>query len=289
MNTKIEAQDIDIRCLDDYILKASLFTPLNGLKSAVMIGPATGIKRQFYTAFAQHLAEQGHAVISFDNRGIGGSLYGPVKNSPASLQEWGELDMTAVLEELKLRFPATSYHLVGHSAGGQLVGLMSNAHDFSSMFNFACSSGRFKNMRFGYRMFAYLAMNIFLPLSNLVFGHTKMQWLGMGEPLPKRVGQQWSEWCNGQGYVKTAFGKDIHTHLYDELNFPSMWLNAVDDDIAINENVEDMIKVFKQLPAETLSLDPKEYDLTEIGHMKFFSRKNKKLWSIATEWLGKYS
>jgi len=109
----------------------------------------------------------------------------------------------------------------------------------------------------------------------------------MGEPLPRKVAAQWRTWCNGKGYVKTAFGKTIHMHWYDDVNLPSIWLNADDDDIAIDENVNDMIDVFTQIKVERLKLDPAEYGLKEIGHMKFFSRKNKVLWSLAIDWLKK--
>jgi predicted alpha/beta hydrolase len=131
-------------------------------------------------------------------------------------------------------------------------------------------------------------MNFFIPVSNKIFGHTKSQWLGMGEPLPKAVAQQWREWCNSEGYVKAAFGKTVHTHLYDELSTPSMWVNAVDDEIAINENVEDMLSVFTKIGAEKLTLSADDYALDEIGHMKFFSRKSQVLWVHALNWLEKH-
>ncbi len=250
-----------------------------------MLAPATGIKRRFYAAFAQFLTEHGYAVLTFDNRGIGDSLDGPIKKCKASLQDWGEWDMPAVLEELKSRFPQGPYHLIGHSAGGQLVGLMPNCQDLTSMFNVASSSGRMANMRYPFRFLALFFMKVYIPLNNLLFGYTNAQWVGMGEPLPKGVARQWSEWCSGQGYVKTAFGKSVRKHNYDEIGFPSLWLYASDDDIAIKENVEDMIGVFKQLPAETRVLVPEEHELVEIGHMKFFSRKNRMLWDIALRWL----
>lgn len=288
MNT-FNGSEIKVQCQDGYTLAATLFKPSVTVKGAVLIGPATGIKRQFYFSFAQYLAEQGYAAITFDNRGIGDSLIGHVNDSDASLQRWGELDMPAVLETLQSTVPNTRYHLVGHSAGGQLVGLMHNAAELSSMFNFASSSGQLRNMRIPYSLKAHFFMNLFIPFSNAVFGHTKSQWLGMGEPLPKAVGQQWREWCNGQGYVKTAFGKSVHTHLYDELMIPSLWTYASDDDIAIKDNVQDMISVFKNLPAHIVTLTPGENGLKEIGHMKFFSRKAQSLWPQTLQWLEKHS
>ncbi|MEC8374549.1 MAG: alpha/beta hydrolase, partial [Pseudomonadota bacterium] len=99
--TGIQVEDITIVCADNTPLAASLFSPTTSPTAAVMIGPATGIKRQFYSAFAAYLCEQGFGVITFDNRGIGGSVKSSVKQSDASLVTWGEQDMPAVLETLK--------------------------------------------------------------------------------------------------------------------------------------------------------------------------------------------
>ncbi|MGI2114770.1 alpha/beta hydrolase family protein [Shewanella frigidimarina] len=277
-----------IKCSDSVELAATIYEPTITVKGAVMMAPATGIKRQFYANFAHYLANNGYGVITFDNRGIGGSSTGPVTQNAASLQCWGEKDMPAVLEYLQQTFPQTKYHLVGHSAGGQLIGLMHNAMDISSMFNFACSSGQLTNMKLSYLVQAHFFMNFFIPLSNAMFGHTKSQWLGMGEPLPKSVAKQWQQWCNGQGYVKTAFGKTVHQHCYNELTLPSLWVNAVDDDIANNANVADMMSVFPKLNGQTLTLTPSEHGLSEIGHMKFFSSKSQVLWPLALDWLDKH-
>jgi len=285
----MKSSDIEIICADKIKLTATSFTPIENIKGALIMAPATGIKRQFYANFAVHLAKHGYGVITFDNRGIGESLIGAVKDCDVSLQCWGEKDLPAVLEQLKKLFPNTRYHLIGHSAGGQLVGLMPNASEFSSIFNFACSSGSMRNMPFQHKFKAHFFMNFFIPFSNAIFGYTKSHWVGMGEPLPKNVAKQWQTWCNGRGYVKTAFGNTVHKHFYDELEIPSMWINAFDDYIANNKNTDDMISVFTKLPANKITISAKDHNLHAIGHMKFFSRKSKVLWSYALDWLAKHS
>lgn len=67
-----------------------------------------------------------------------------------------------------------------------------------------------------------------------------------------------------------------------------MWVNATDDPIANNENVQDMIEVFPQLPTQKLPIKPSDYGLKAIGHMKFFSKRSKQFWEIALDWLEKY-
>lgn len=289
MTDSTTPKDETITCEDGQSLSISIYEPQAPIKSAVMIAPATGIKKRFYHAFATYLAEHGFGVVTFDNRGIGQSLTGHVKHSKATIRDWGCLDMPAVMDALKTIFPNTRYHVVGHSAGGQLTGLMSNYADIASQFNFACSSGQLDNMRLGYRLQAKFFMGVFAPLNNLLFGYTNTQWIGMGEPLPSGVAKDWCDWCNGAGYIATAFGNTVHEHWYNDIHCPSLWVNAIDDDIANNKNVDDMTRVYTQMPIERVTLSPSDYGVKEIGHMKFFSSKLKQLWPLATDWLDKHS
>lgn len=281
-------ENIIIQRNDGYELAATCYQAVKTLKGAIMIAPATGIKRKFYHAFAQYLATEGFGVIAFDNSGIGDSRRKALSKETANLQTWGEQDMPAVLDTLVSLFPNTRYHLVGHSAGGQLVGLMPNAVRFSSMFNVACSSGSLRNMDWAFWFRAQFFMNCFIPLNNLIWGYTHAQAMGMGEPLPRGVASQWRKWCNGQGYVKTAFGKTVHHHQYDTLQLASCWIYATDDDIANHANVLDMISVFSGTEAEIVGLDPAQHSLKAIGHMGFFAPRNAQFWDIALQWFNRF-
>ncbi len=282
----MQTEDIKITCSDGLEIAGTLFTP-DTPKAAVMIGPATGIKRRFYFAFAEYLATHRFATITFDNRGIGDSLPNPINQNNESLENWGRLDMTAVLEFLKSEFPDLTYHLIGHSAGGQLLGLMENAGDIHSMVNFASSSGSLQYAKYPFRFQSSFYLNIFIPLSNLFFGKTNSQWVGMGEPLPKRVASDWRRWCNSTGYVQVDLGKSIKEHHYNEIRINSLWIQATDDQIANLATVKDMIRVYKHLNSEILTISPSDYGFKEIGHMSFFSKKKSALWTLMLDWLNK--
>ena len=290
-DANIDIYSLTIMTERNQALTATIYRPKAAVKKAVMIAPATGIKRQFYHNFAHYLAEQGFGVLTFDNEGIGESLITNLAKCDASLISWGRHDMPAVLDALQDEFPDASYHLVGHSAGGQLIGLMPNYRAIASVFNIACSSGRIKNMDMPYKLKAMGFMDAFIPLMNLVLGYTPSDKIGMGEPLPRGVARQWREWCNGAGYIKTAFGKSIHTHFYDDIAMPALWLGFSDDEIANSKNIDDMIRVFTQMPVEKRFLNPKDFGLNHIGHMRYFSsRTNVKapeLWQMAIDWLNK--
>ena len=290
-NAHVAIYSLSIMTDRNQALAATVYRPTDSVKTAVMIAPATGIKRQFYHNFANFLAEHGFGVISFDNEGIGESLTGDLAKCDASLISWGRHDMPAVLDALQDEFADATYHLIGHSAGGQLIGLMPNCKAIKSVFNVACSSGRTKNMDMPYKVKAMGFMDVFIPISNLTLGYTPSDKIGMGEPLPRGVARQWREWCNGAGYIKTAFGKSIHMHFYDDITVPALWLGFSDDKIANSKNMDDMIRVFTNMPVEKHFLDPKDFGLSSIGHMRYFSsRTNAKapeLWQMAADWLNK--
>lgn len=277
--------EITIKCTDDFLLSAMLYAP-KSIKAAVLIAPATGIKKRFYNAFATFLAGNGYGVICFENRGIGGSKQGKsINNGQPSLIDWGKLDLTAAFSQLQISFPNTEYHIVGHSAGGQLTGLMEDVSQIKSLFNFASSSGSLSNMNGFFKFQATFFLNMFIPINNLLFGHTKSQWVGMGEPLPKQVAKEWSKWCNGKGYVAVDFNQNIQKHLYNDITAPSMWVHATDDGIANIKNVEDMIRIYPNSKVEIKTLVPADNGFKDIGHMKFFSSKYSQLWQIALDWL----
>jgi predicted alpha/beta hydrolase len=290
-DSQIEIYSLSIMTDRNKALAATVYRPTETIKTAIMIAPATGIKRQFYHSFATYLAEHGFGVLTFDNEGIGESLSSELSKCDASLISWGRHDMPAVLDALQDEFPDATYHLIGHSAGGQLIGLMPNYKTITSVFNVACSSGRIKNMNMPYKLKAMGFMDAFIPLANLTLGYTPSDKIGMGEPLPRGVARQWRDWCNGAGYIKTAFGKSIHTHFYDELSMPALWLGFSDDEIANSKNMDDMIRVFTKMPVEKRFLEPKDFGLNHIGHMRYFSSKTNakapQLWQMAVDWLNK--
>ena len=280
----VDSTALSIVCADGFPLAATKYSGSH-VKAAIMIAPATGIRRGVYDAFARHLAASGYGVIVYDNRGIGQSQRGPLKENDATLVAWGRLDMPAVLERLQDEFPDVSYHLVGHSAGGQLVGLMPNALALRSMANVASSSGSVSNMTPLYRMKAIAFLKYLLPLTARFQGVGRTDLVGMGGPLPAGVALDWRDWCMGQGYVEVALLNDpsLHDHLYDALEFPSLWLYATDDDIANEANVDDMIRVYSRTRAQKLELEPSAYAKKAIGHMGFFRAPD--LWPLLTDWL----
>ena len=252
----------------------------------VLICPATGISQRFYAPFARGLAQQGSDVLTFDYRGIGMSLReAHVRLSTARKQDWGQLDMPAALDWLRQRSGADAVDLVGHSAGGQLIGLMPNHAAIRRVVMVSASSGHVWGLRFPYRIAAYAYLQFYLPSTARLLGYSPSRVIGMGEDLPAGVARQWSRWCLSPGYVANDFGRGITRHYYDEFRAPILSLYSSDDSIATQHNVDDLLRLFPSAPKRTVCLEPQAFGCEGFGHVDFFRASRAAAWPLALDWL----
>lgn len=109
-------------------------------QGSVVIGAAFGVPQTFYARFAQWLAGQGWAVSTFDYRGQGASLHGPMRAVQANLHDWAR-DYDAVIAHAAEALPGRPLLLVGHSLGAQLPGLLQEKHRVAGLLSIAAGSG----------------------------------------------------------------------------------------------------------------------------------------------------
>ena len=127
--------DITFPAADGYLLGATLFLPRGAKRHAVLINSATAVPRKIYKGFASYLARRGCAVLTYDYRGIGDSRQKSLigYNQPhslvgfkASMSDWAALDVTAAVAWMRERYKDLPLSYVGHSFGGQALGLLAN-------------------------------------------------------------------------------------------------------------------------------------------------------------------
>lgn len=270
-----------ISCKDGYQLAAQFYPALNSDKSyPILICPATGITKNFYHAFAQWLNQQGYPVLSFDFRGIGESLHGALKDSTASINDWGIYDIPAAIETLLNRTQAEKVIIVGHSAGGQLLGIASNYHKVAKVLAIAGSTGHVKGLKGKTKVLAPLMFNVIFPVSSFVKGYGATQFIGMGENLPKNVAKQWAEFCSKPGYVMNAIGKTIFEDYHQQIQCPITSFWATDDEIATHSNVKDLLRLYPNAQTKLIELNPQQLGYKRIGHMLMFKKSHQKIWPI---------
>ena len=275
-------EPVTLTCADGQRLQGHFFAARGEAAAApVLISPATGVRQQFYWRFADWLAGHGHGhpTLVFDDRGIGLSLEGRLADSRARLVDWGCQDQVAALQWLLGHSGAPRVVLVGHSAGGQMMGLLPNHACIERVVGVAASTGWFGAMRLGFALKARLGLRLLVPIGTLFRGYAPTAWLGLGENLPAQVARQWGQWCAAGGYATNAVragAADFHA----DVRSPIVVLHAEDDDIANPATVRDLLRTLPAAPRATLHVRPSDHGLRGIGHLDWFRQSHQALWPL---------
>jgi predicted alpha/beta hydrolase len=279
--TKIQIASRDGLLLDSILLESKLTA-----KGVVLMAGGTGIKKEFYLNFATYLQEQGYHVLLFDYRGIGGSKPKSLRGFKAKNHEWGQKDMAAILDWLDDRYASLPKFLIGHSAGGQQLGMMDNHHKFSKALLISSSTGYWKWIAWPYKYFTLFVWYGLTPLMLNTVGYLPASWFGLGEDLPKGVAAEWRSWCLNPSYFGKYFGRSIQQQFYREVRIPIHFLYAEDDLIATDKTVESLRGFYTSAITTIEKIALRETNLQKIGHLGFFSRKSKEqLWGKAVTYL----
>ena len=280
-------ETLEISCKDGYSLSGHFYPKQNSSKNnhPILICPATGITQYFYQAFAEWLSTQGYDVLSFDFRGIGRSLHGPVSKFEASIIHWGQFDIPAAIDTLLCKTQAEQVILLGHSAGGQLLGIVPNYQKVAKVIAVSGSTGHVKGLKGKTKLLAPVMFNVIFPLARITKGYGPTQAIGMGENLPKDVAKQWAQFCSKPGYVMNAMGKTVFEDYHAEIDCPITVLWSSDDEIATAANVKDLLRLYPNADTQMIELKPKSYEHKAIGHMLMFKKSHQNLWPVIAQQL----
>lgn len=268
-------------CEDGVLLKGLLIIPEKP-KAIVQFNCGTAAKKEFYLPFLEYLAEHGYVCCLWDYRGSGESAPGSLKGCEYTFHEYGTKDMPAIKNFLQQKYPKLPLFLFGHSAGGQLIGLIPNLDGYKGMVAFAVSTGYMFHMPIGYLLTSFYFFYIFTPISILLTGYLRAKKFGIMEDLPKNVVLEWKAWCSKKSYYfdKAFYGKTIPEGHYQNIPFPIHTFWASDDPISNKNSVPTFWENIKsEHEISFTKVTPKEVGVKEIGHFGFFKKRMKiSLW-----------
>lgn len=285
--------DITFPAVDGYLLGATLFLPRAAKRHAVLINSATAVPRKIYKGFAGYLARRGCAVLTYDYRGTGDSRQKALVgyNQPkslvgfkASMSDWAALDVTAAVAWMRERYQNLPLNYVGHSFGGQALGLLANNGEVSRALLIAAQAGYWKLMASPERYRVYAMLNfVGTPLTRLL-GYAP-GWSGLGEDLPKGVFEEWVRWVMSERYL---FSDTALKALANFQNYRGALRSVClsDDPWATRPAVELLCSGFTSARPEILTITPADAGTAGIGHLGFFRPEHRDtLWRGAAEWI----
>ena len=287
---RARATELQVPAGDGRLLGASIFAPVepSGQEHPVtVIASATGVKRGFYDAYALFLAEAGLHVITFDYRGIGGSRTGALGSFRATAREWGELDLNGVLTWAMARFPGERVGIVGHSIGGQLVGLSEGAAKADRILLIAAQSGYWPLFNAPLKYLYALLWYAGIPVLTRLCGFLPAKRLGLGEDLPAGVAQEWAQWCRTPGYLIEALEDPAVRARFDQVRAPILAYSVSDDPMAPPRAVDALLSLYSNADVERRHVYPRDVGLETVGHFGFFRNSARgPLWDDTRRWLG---
>jgi predicted alpha/beta hydrolase len=287
------ADDITVPAVDEYPLAATLFLPRGAKRHAVLISSATATPRKIYRRFAAYLALQGCAVLTYDYRGVGGSRPAsrqgdhqprPLAGFRASMADWAALDITAAVKWMRERYRQIPLSYVGHSFGGQALGLLPNNDEVSRALLVAAQAGYWKLMASPEKYRVYAMLNfVGVPMTQWL-GYAPGR-LGIGEDLPKDAFLQWVRWVMSPRYLfddRSLVGVANFAHYHGALRA----ICVADDHWATRPAVELLCSGFTATEPEIITVAPADAGVRQIGHFGFFRPGHRDtLWRAAAKWL----
>jgi predicted alpha/beta hydrolase len=272
---------------DGYQLSAQLFKGSTPSKALVVIASATGVPKPYYSKYATYLTETGpFDALTFDYRGIGESLHGPIKGFDAKMSDWGRLDLQATLA-----WGFGNYEkvfVIGHSVAGQVLPLAELSSRISAIW-FIGSQCAANHLWDGvHRVLVDFFWKVSLPLTTKLLGYMPGMAVGGGPPLPKHVALEWRTWgLHPEGIWQ---GNDEVKSKFQALTMPIHFVGVQDDHMmAPPRAVQFLQSQYSNAQTTHEQLNPSDVGLKEIGHFGFFrSRVKDKLWHLPVDFFRPY-
>jgi len=275
---------ISFTTTDHHPLTGDVFEPDNSNGRGLIINGATGVLRKFYARYAEFLAQQGFTVLTYDYRGIGDSKHRPKESKIASMMHWGEHDMDAAVTWFKNTYPDLKVLGMGHSIGGQLLGMMPDNNRYEGFLNIAAQQIYWKNWVAKDQPLSVVFFFILLPLFYKL-GAGLPRWVLGSEYLPKEVIRDWSRFGR-KPYYTNSQGQKVEEGY---LNYRGkMRLYAMSDDkrFAPPSCVKVLQSVYKNADSDMHIIHPTDVNMKAIDHFGFFkSSMSTDKWQETSDWL----
>jgi predicted alpha/beta hydrolase len=272
-------QDVTIPATDGVPLIGTEFGDASLAERVVLVAPATGVRRRLYRPFAEFLAAQGFGVVTWDWRGTGDSRPASLRGFRATMRDWGGRDLAGVIDWASARDPGARLTAVGHSFGGQSVGLAANRERVRALVTVGAQSGYWghwpRPRRYIYAALWYVAM----PLATRLAGYFPARLFRLGEDLPRDVALQWARWCRSPTYLGDWSGHRAFTA-------PILAIGFMDDPFAPPSAVDALHARYGGCKQQRWSIAADELGAERIGHFGFFRvGVTPTLWRDVADWL----
>jgi len=186
---KAAPEPFNVRCADGRELAAHWFAAsvyaASARRGALVISAGTGFPQTFYFKLAAYAAGRGYDALVYDYRGMGWSAPPDLAKETTRMSDWGLLDMRAALDTAAKRADGAPLATLGHSIGGQFLGLLANHALARAHVQVATSVGYWRWEHAPFRYLAWWFWHVHGPLMLATKGYVPTGGGWSGLPLPR--------------------------------------------------------------------------------------------------------
>lgn len=271
--------EFDFTADDGHTLLGRLYGSEPGAPVLIVNG-ATAVQHEFYHRFAQHMSAKGWTVLTYDYRGSAGVLARRgLRRSDAVMSDWGLKDMQGAVDFISEALDPPFIGVVGHSAGGQQIGLMPRPERVDAMVTVCAQSGYWRLQGGSEKFKVFLAAYVIIPLLTRLNGYFPWRWFG-GSDLPRGVALQWAKWCRSPKYLMGD--KSLPTERFADFQAPVLAYSIEDDAWGTEVSVRAMMEAYPNVTYEHLV--PEKHGLHRLRHLGFFRKGSEALWDKVHDW-----
>ena len=254
-------------------------------QKVILINSATGVKQSYYQHFACFLAQKGLNVYTYDYRGIGDSASRDKAYLQSNMKDWSK-DLDAMIGHITSTHPQSQLVIIGHSVGGQLIGMSRMAGYADSLILIGAQTPYWKHYEGRLmRLKLFLFWNILIPVLTRLCGYFPASKLGLFEDLPANVALQWARWAKTPEYVFKD-NPELKSS-FEALDQRSLFISFSDDELAPHKAVLDLKRFFTNAKIDHWHVQPDDILLKKVGHFGFFNKHMEMLmWNDMLRWIG---
>jgi predicted alpha/beta hydrolase len=192
-------------------------------------------------------------------------------------------DLEEMLVEARKPAPELPLLYMGHSLGGQLIGVTPGNEAVVASLHITTGSGYYKfndRMPILVRMLWFVLMPVLTP----VFGYFPGKKVRVVGDLPRGVTWQWRQWCLKHDYLLAD--NDDYRARYARFSAPILSISFEDDDLNTKNGIDHLHSSYPNVTRR--HIHPREVGQPRIGHFGFFNERCREpLWGETLDWLRK--
>lgn len=260
------ATEIRLTTEDGFVLGARSYPPAGGGRAVAVavIHGGTAVPQTFYARFAEYLAAAGLQVITYDYRGVGASRPRSLRGFRARMQDWATDARAAMALAQQAGVPIL---WIGHSFGGQLLGLVEEARSCAGAILIGAQLGYAGDWPARLQPRIRLFWHLLVPALTGALGYYPGRAF-LGEDLPAGVARQWRRWALHPSYYLSE--QPAARERLARFDRQTLFYSFTDDDFAPARPVHALLSL---LPAARLihqRLAPPALGAPAVGHFGAF-------------------